>query len=74
MAGDVAGQKAQELSQNRVLTFGCTDAGQHDFAAGAVRVVNLVRGGGWLPVEGIEHRYHGALPTASALPLSAASL
>ncbi len=42
MAGDVTGKEAQKLPKHRVVSLGYLGTRQHDFAAGADRVVDLV--------------------------------
>lgn len=42
MAGNVAGQKAQELTEHRVIFMVGGSASQHHLATGADAVVNLV--------------------------------
>ena len=42
MAGNVEGQKAQELTEHRIVFLGNFHAGENDLTAGTDRVVNFV--------------------------------
>lgn len=54
MPGDVLGQKAQKLSQHRVVAIGGLSAGKHHLATGADAVVDLVA---LAELKGATHRF-----------------